>query len=112
MEALRPIIELAELVLIVAILLLRRVDESKASKLRTRVKRVDENTGRLVDLVRSSLHPPPSRCAACDHEHENHFGPFGEPNACKWAHCQCSRWIDPGAVDFEDEPTPKPEPAR
>ena len=109
MEAFRPIIELAELVLILAILFLRRMDESK---LRTRLSRVATNQGRLVELVRSSMRPPPSRCRVCEHEHEHHFGPLGQPHGgCKWEHCACPEWADPSALDFSDV-TPSTEPER
>jgi hypothetical protein len=106
-ETFRPVIELAELVLILAILFLRRVDEGK---LRTRLSRVAKNQGRLVDLVRSSIHPPPARCRVCEHEHEHHFGPLGQAvGGCKWAHCRCPEWADPGELDFSDVTPSEPE---
>lgn len=93
------ILEICELALILAILWLRRSDRSQ-------LRSVAKNQGKLVELVRSSLHPPPSRCAQCEHEHENHFSALGEANACSRAHCVCPGWVDPAALDFIDDTTP------
>jgi hypothetical protein len=103
LEIASHILEIAELALIVAVLFLRGRDGKKLSK-------VAKRQGRLVELVRSSLHPAPSRCAQCDHEHQHHFGPLGQPQPCGWRACSCREWADPG-IDFaDDDMTPTPEP--
>lgn len=104
------VVSAIELAIMLALLLLRRSDEQR---LRRRLRRVDANQGKLAQIVRSSLHPPPSRCGECDHEHEHHFGPLGQQRACGWKGCACVVWSDPLALDFEDEATPTDrEPAR
>ncbi len=88
--------DILELALIVAVLLLRRID---VRSLRT----VATKQGALVEIVRSSLRPPPQRCGDCAHEQGDHTGPLGEQGKCAARWCRCPQWIDPPApIVFED----------
>lgn len=111
------ILSVLELALIVAVLLLRRRDELErrrereterrsAAAQQQRLRGIARNQSSLVELVRSSLRPPPPRCASCGHEHEHHFGQRGEQMACSSQHCACPSWVDTHAIDFADEATP------
>lgn len=97
---------IAELFLIVVILVLRRYDEMK---LRTRLARVADQQGKLVDFVRSSLRPPALRCGQCEHEQAQHFASLGQASQCLYPFCCCPAWCDPVVelAAFEDEPTPR-----
>lgn len=93
---------IVELVLLVAALVLRRLD---ARTLRTGLTNVHAKQGALVELVRSSLRPPAPRCGECDHEHRQHHDERGhERTGCAARFCRCPAWVDPPApIEFADD---------
>src|SRR6187431_2176096 len=96
---------IAELVLVVVVLLLRRFD---VRSLQAPLNAVAQGQQAVVALVTKSIRPGESRCADCEHAQGLHVDSMGRLSKCFAHFCACPAWLEPvrtSAVEFREEPT-------